>query len=210
MSTPEPATPPPTPPSSTDDAYAARLTRLGGRRWKRVLDVQAPYRWNLRSLEPGFTLDVGCGVGRNLAHLDGNGVGVDPNTAAVAEARRRGLDAFSPEEFAASPHAVEGRFDSLLLAHVLEHLEPGEAAALLATYVPYVRPGGKVIVITPQEAGQRSDATHVAFVDFARADDLVAAAGVRVERHRSFPFPRPVGRYFRHNEFVTVGRTADR
>jgi SAM-dependent methyltransferase len=59
--------------------YAARLDRIGRSRWRKLLNVQAPYRSNLRRLAPGFTLDVGCGVGRNLAHLDGLAVGVDAN-----------------------------------------------------------------------------------------------------------------------------------
>ena len=54
--------------------------------WKRWLDVQAPYRWNLRRLALGFTLDLGCGTGRNLAHLGGHGVGVDPNARIMAVA----------------------------------------------------------------------------------------------------------------------------
>ena len=41
------------------EAYAARLDSLESARWKRWLNVQAPYRWNLRRLRLGFVLDVG-------------------------------------------------------------------------------------------------------------------------------------------------------
>jgi hypothetical protein len=41
--------------------------------------------------------DVGCGLGRNLGHLDGNGVGVDHNAESVAIAQSRGLRAFRNE-----------------------------------------------------------------------------------------------------------------
>ena len=54
--------------------YATRLQTLEQARWKQLLDVQAPYRWNIRRLGLGRTLDVGCRLGRNLAHLDGRGV----------------------------------------------------------------------------------------------------------------------------------------
>ena len=193
-------------PATAAAPYAERLRRLESARWKRLLDVQAPYRRNVRRLAPGRTLDVGCGLGRNLAHLGGNGVGVDHNATAVAECRRRGLVAYTSEEFASAPEAVPGGFDHLVLAHVLEHLAPAEAQRLVHTYLPYLRAGGTVVVITPQEAGQRSDATHLTFVDFAAVRGLCDVLGLRVVTQRSFPLPRPVGRVFKHNEFVTVAR----
>ncbi len=195
------------PGSGTEAAdYADRLARLESVWWKRLLDVQRPYRWNLRRLDPGFTLDVGCGLGRNLGHLAGHGVGVDHNPDSVAIARARGLRAYTPEEFRASPDAAPGSFDSLLCAHVVEHLAAGDAHALLATYLPSVRAGGQVILITPQERGYATDATHVRFVDFDALDALCRELGVNVVRRRSFPFPRPVGRAFPYNEFVVVAR----
>src|SRR5512134_3456178 len=82
--------------------YTERLVRLQRAPWKRWLDVQAPYRWNLRRLRPGFTLEVGCGIGRNLEHLRGHGVGLDHNPHSVAAARAIGLRAFTPEAFRGS------------------------------------------------------------------------------------------------------------
>jgi SAM-dependent methyltransferase len=196
-----------TDPLSTEDAeYADRLARLETVWWKRWLDVQRPYRWNLRRLDPGFTLDVGCGLGRNLSHLGGNGVGVDHNPDSVATARARGLRAFTPDEFARSEYAGDGRFDSLLCAHVVEHLARADAVRLLMPYLASVRRGGKVILITPQERGFRSDPTHVTFTDFDGLDALVNDLGLTQESRRSFPFPRPVGRFFTYNEFVVVAR----
>lgn len=191
-------------PDTRSRAYAERLTRQAP--WKRWLDVQAPYRWNLRRLRLGFTLDLGCGTGRNLAHLGGNGVGVDHNPHSVEQCRARALEAYTPEEFARSPHARPGRFDALLAAHVLEHMELAEASALVGAHLGYVRAGGRIVLITPQEAGFRSDATHVVFVGFAELEGVLAAHGLLRERCYSFPFPRLAGRAFRHNEFVVVGR----
>ena len=189
---------------TTSREYAERLQRREGARWKQILDVQAPYRWNLRRHGPGFTLDLGCGIGRNLAALDG--VGVDHNEAAVEIARSRGLVAFTPPEFRQSEFAVPGRFDTMLLAHVVEHMTHAEASELIGAYVEYVKPGGRVILITPQEAGFRSDPTHVEFADDAACAALLTANGVAVERGYSFPLFRPVGRFLRYNEFVTLGR----
>jgi hypothetical protein len=71
-----------------------------------------------------------------------------------------------------------------------------------------VRPGGKVVLICPQERGYASDATHVRFTDFAGLTDLCRALDLSVTRQYSFPFPRPLGRVFTYNEFVVVARTA--
>ncbi|MFG1805828.1 methyltransferase domain-containing protein [Streptomyces sp. NPDC049040] len=177
--------------------YTARLLA------RRLLPTQAPYRWNLRRLRLGKVLDVGCGVGRNLRHCAPGSVGVDHNAHSVAAARARGLTAYTPEEFAAADFPP-GSFDSLLCAHVLEHLEAAKASALLSTYLPYVRPGGRAVLITPQEAGFASDATHVRFVGFAELTEEARAAGLDVRRAYSFPLPRAAGRLFRHNEFVLV------
>lgn len=191
----------------TDDrAYAERLARAQQATWKRLLDVQRPYRRHLRSLALGRTLELGCGIGRNLEALGALGVGVDHNAAAVELARHRGFVALTPEELWRSPHGVAEGFDALLVAHVLEHMDGGAATALLRQYLELVRPGGRVVVITPQEAGFRSDPTHVELMDFERVAGISERLGLELLRQYSFPFPRPVGKVFKYNEFVTVAR----
>jgi 2-polyprenyl-3-methyl-5-hydroxy-6-metoxy-1,4-benzoquinol methylase len=192
--------------STKDAAYAERLTKHGGVWWKRLVDVQAPYRLHLRALKLGFVLDVGCGIGRNLLNLGGNGVGVDHNEESVRRAVAEGLTAFTPEEFRASPFAREGRFDALLIAHVLEHMLAAEAVALVRGYLPFIRSEGRVVIITPQEVGYRSDPTHVEFVDEVALRELARALALETLATYSYPFPRPVGRVFKYNEFVLLAR----
>lgn len=186
--------------------YADRLSRLEKATWKQRLDVQRPYRWNVRRLHLGRVLDVGCGIGRNLAHLDGNGVGVDHNATAVAVARDRGFQAFTTADFHGTAHARPGAFDSLLLAHVAEHVSHGVAVEIVSEYLPYLRDEGKVVFICPQEKGWSTDDTHVRFVDFDGLGKLCRDLGLHPSRQFSFPFPRPAGRVFPYNEFVVVAR----
>jgi SAM-dependent methyltransferase len=193
----------PSEPSTARAEYADRLVRLGGARWKQLLDVQRPYRWNLRRLELGRTLDVGCGIGRNLAAL-AEGVGVDHNADSVAVARERGLRAWTTEEWPASPDAVPGTFDSLLLAHVLEHMTDAEADDVVRAYLPYLRPAARLVLICPQERGYATDETHVRFVDAAALDRTARSLGFVPTRSFSFPFPRRAGTLFPYNEFVLV------
>src|SRR5439155_4743081 len=189
------------------EQYADRLVRLQTARWKRWLDVQAPFRWNLRRLDPGFTLEIGCGIGRNLLHLRGQSVGVDTNDHCVRAARRRGLTAFTPDEFRDSAeYNRPARFDAILLSHVAEHMAERQVVALLQEYEPLLRPGGTAILISPQEAGFRSDPTHVELMDFARLVRISHRLGFQPERTFSFPFPRSIGRLFTYNEFVVVSR----
>ncbi len=195
-------------PTTEGADYAERLRRLESVWWKRVLDVQAPYRWNIRRRRLGRTLDVGCGIGRNLAYLDPGSVGVDHNATSIEIARSRGLTAYTVDEFGTSEHARPGAFDAILAAHLIEHLPEEQAREVIASYLGYVRPGGTVMFITPQERGYASDATHVRFVGFAEAGQLAADLGLTVRRQYSFPLPRFAGRWFTYNEFNVVSERA--
>jgi SAM-dependent methyltransferase len=185
--------------------YTDRLVRLEQPAWKRVLDVQAPYRWNVRRLfGEREVLDVGCGIGRNLAHLAPHGVGVDHNQHSVDVCRRRGLIAFDTTEFGTTEYARPGRFGGLLAAHLIEHMPRPTAVEVLADYLDFLAPGARVVFICPQERGYATDGTHVAFTDLDGLSDVAGQLGLDVLRRLSFPLPRIAGRVFAYNEFVLV------
>jgi SAM-dependent methyltransferase len=189
-------------------------------RWKRILDVQAPYRWNIRRLLGNReVLDLGCGVGRNLAHLAPNSVGVDHNEHSVQVCRERRLIAFTNAEFGATEHARPGRFGGMLVAHVIEHMTRAEAVQLLAGYMQYLASGARIVLICPQERGfgpqengfaphgggvTSGQMAHVEFADFDALADICTRLGLAVSKRSSFPFPRSVGKVFAYNEFVVV------
>lgn len=184
--------------------YTQRLVMKEAPLWKKILNVQAPYRWNIRRLQPGYTLDVGCGLGRNLIHLNRYGVGIDHNPDSIELARKSGIIAFTPEKFIESKFNKLGHFDSILFAHVAEHMIQQEAVALLRTYLPLLKKGGKVIIICPQEAGYKSDTTHIEFMDFTKLSNINEQLGLSILQKYSFPFPRLLGYLFTYNEFVVV------
>lgn len=189
--------------TSAED-YARRLQAHQQVWWKKALNVQAPYQWNLRRQQLGRTLDVGCGIGRNLETLAPGSVGVDHNAAAVQVARERGVVALTVEEWERSELRQPESFDGILLAHLIEHMDAEAGLALLRDYLPYLRPGGKVFFVSPQERGYASDPTHVWF---STGDDLVELArraGLDAGPWFSFPFPRRLGKVFIYNEFCVL------
>ena len=189
------------------ESYTQRLLRLQNAGWKKYLPVQLPYALHLKRLvASGSTLEVGCGIGRNLQNLGDSAVGVDVDRESVAyvvEALE--LRAFTPEGFFSSTYG-SARFDNLLLSHVLEHVDPSQRTGTVSMYLPNLRHEGRLIVITPQERGYESDSTHVGFFDFRSGAKLAQELGMTIERQYSFPFPRPFGKIFRYNEFVTLLR----
>jgi len=192
--------------STRDRGYTNLLIMKESPWWKKVFDTQAPYRWHLRSLNLGFTLDIGCGLGRNLINLMGNGAGIDHNPHSVEIAKSRGLLAFTPQEFQESAFNKADCFDSILLSHVAEHLMEGEAVKILTAHLSLLKPTGRVVLICPQELGYRSDPTHVQFINFAKLRAIALEAGLAPVREYSFPFPRLFGHVFKHNEFVSICR----
>jgi len=192
-------------PSSTDLGYAQRLQRISSKSWKRY--VPNPYRWLIRRLAVGNVLDIGCGVGRCLGFLEGRAVGVDPNPDAVAMCVAQGYRATTPDEFWAGDTCAS-RFDTVLCAHVVEHLTHADAVAMLAPYVQLLRRGGTLVLVVPQERGHHSDPTHVRLVSADDLHELCRDLGVLPIRTRSFPLPSWMGRWFIYSETIVVASTS--
>lgn len=96
----------------------------------------------------GPVLDVGCNRGEVLLAHRARGLevlGVEPNPVAAAAARARGLDVLEePVETARLPH---GRFGSVLLSQVLEHVH--DPHAVLRRVRPALRSSGRLYVVVP-------------------------------------------------------------
>ena len=107
------------------ESYTQRLVRIQRAGWKSLLPVQLPYSLHLKVLaSSGTTLEIGCGIGRNLRVLGPGAVGIDVDSESVAYVvKTLGLRAFTPKDFFKSTYA-HSKFDNLLLSHVLEHIDP--------------------------------------------------------------------------------------
>jgi 2-polyprenyl-3-methyl-5-hydroxy-6-metoxy-1,4-benzoquinol methylase len=183
--------------------YTSRLIRKQRVWWKHLIDVQAPYRWNLRRLKPGFMLDIGCGIGRNLLHVNGYGVGIDHNEQSIEIAKAYGLQAFTPGEFQKAEFK-DKLYDTFLLAHVAEHMTQAQVVELLKEYIHLLKYSGRLIMICPQEAGYKSDASHVEFMDFQKLRNISRQIELSPLHEYSFPFPRFMGGLFTYNEFISI------
>ena len=170
-------------------------------------------------------LDVGCGEGVFLDLLRSagrNGVGVDASADDLAPARARGLEVVQDDGIAyleRSPAA----FDGVFCAHVIEHLQPEAAVRLITAAHRAIRPGGRLVLITPEIRDLEVlterfwlDLTHVRPYPERLLIQLCAKHGFEVERSGNDPrsargdsLPARVRRFFRSLRFGAHGYRGD-
>jgi SAM-dependent methyltransferase len=104
----------------------------------------------IERLQPRRVLEIGCGQGafgaRLAGRLDYLGVEPDESSYAVAAARiePRGGTVINGSHDAVPPGAT---FDAVFAFEVLEHIDDDKGA--LADWVPFLRPGGHLIMSVP-------------------------------------------------------------
>ncbi|MGH9459054.1 MAG: class I SAM-dependent methyltransferase [Thermoanaerobaculia bacterium] len=163
-----------------------------------VREALAPYVERAEHAAPA--VDVGCGRGEFLALCRDEGIdaiGYDTNERSVADLRARGLRA----EIGAVPECLarhdDGSLGSILATHVVEHLPPGALIELFAQARRALRPGGLLMIETPNaEALAMSgsdfwrDPTHLAPRHAAALTLLAREYGFAVAEVRAVhPFP---------------------
>ncbi len=177
--------------SMADDEY---LDEQRGRRRtaKRLLEV-------VGDRAPGRLLDVGCGHGLLLdeALLDGlRRSGLELSARAVAYARDRLRLPVREVPLEALPSDQDGRWDVVVLADVLEHLE--DPAAALERCHRLLAPGGALLLVTPDPASVAARLAgprwwgylpaHTVLLPRAILRELVASTGLVIAR--DVPFVR--------------------
>jgi O-antigen chain-terminating methyltransferase len=114
-----------------------------------LLDRYSPYAD--RFAAGSRVLDLGCGRGEFLELLKrrgADGLGVDADAEMVAAVKEKGLQAQHGQvhEFL-QQHPEE--FDGIFAAHLIEHLRPEQFTELARLAVRSLRPGGRLILVTP-------------------------------------------------------------
>jgi SAM-dependent methyltransferase len=132
-------------------------------------------------------VDVGSGRGEWLALLRDAGVaasGVDANPAFVEAARERGLDLVHGDAVAHLQALPPDSVDLVTAFHLIEHLDVEKLLALLEAARRALRPGGCVLLETPNPGNLRmaacdfyNDPTHRSPLPTALTEYLVSASG---------------------------------
>lgn len=173
--------------------------------------VRRAYLRSARSQLRGATLDFGCGVGELLARLPSGSMGLEYNQATVEHCRGKGLSVCwydgMDDDWQLSAVPQGRRFESMIVSHVLEHLD--EPAPILRKLLSAGRRLGigRVLVIVPGRAGYRIDSTHRTFIDRAMLADkgVVEGTGFAMQRARYFPGNlRAIGDWFPHHELQVL------
>jgi SAM-dependent methyltransferase len=179
-----------------DAGYASEQLRRSKHPLRRA--IKGFYLRSVLSLVKGPTIDYGCGAGQLLALLPAGSVGLEVNPHLIAAHNRAGL---TVRQWQANdqgfdlPGMETGRYKTLVISHVLEHL-PDPTAALLRLLQACQRLGvERLIAVVPGAKGFASDATHRCFIDarFVAAQGWQQLAGYRLSLQRYFPLPWAAG-----------------
>jgi len=173
--------------------------------------VRRVYLRSAASLLEGPTLDFGCGVGELLAKLPPGSKGLEYNKVTVDYCRSIGLDVDwydgSADDWRMSVIPSGRQFDSMIISHVLEHLDEPRTALrklLLASTSLGIE---RVLVVVPGRAGYRIDDTHITFVDRELLSDAAIVQGTDFERRIARYFPgniQRLGDWLPHHELQVL------
>ncbi|MDD5563510.1 MAG: methyltransferase domain-containing protein [Thermoanaerobaculaceae bacterium] len=145
-------------------------------------------------------LDLGCGRGELLEALRDAGVearGVDADPAMVAACRRLALTVEEDEAIAALRASAPGSLGAVTAIHIVEHLPAAGWMALVEAAAAALRPGGILMIESPNPESLRVgaglfwlDPTHRAPVHPEALAFVVRALGLEVVETRFLhPFP---------------------
>jgi SAM-dependent methyltransferase len=145
-------------------------------------------------------LDLGCGRGELLLLLREAGVeaaGIEGDAAVADASRRRGLDVFEGDVLAVLETLPDTSRGAVTAMHLFEHLEPETLIGVLAEIRRVLRPGGVLIIESPNPNSLRVgaalywvDPTHLRPLMPETLELYLKTGGFEVDRSELLhPFP---------------------
>lgn len=135
-------------------------------------------------------LDIGCGFGQMLIRLREQGFtnisGIDIGNESIEYCTGRGLDVEQIESIGAFAETNQGRYDLIIMSHVLEHIPAKEVIPTLASIKSMLVSGGSFIVMVPN--AQSATGVYWMYEDFTH--HLLFTAGSLLYALRSAGFEK--------------------
>jgi 2-polyprenyl-3-methyl-5-hydroxy-6-metoxy-1,4-benzoquinol methylase len=119
---------------------------------------------------PGRVLDIGSGRGVMLRLMKEAGItayGIDSFEDAVIGCKAKGLDVVYSDALSHLSSLPSASLGGIFCAHVIEHMQPAQAIELIRESFRVLKPGARIVIITPNPKDLRTgerfwlDVTHV-------------------------------------------------
>jgi 2-polyprenyl-3-methyl-5-hydroxy-6-metoxy-1,4-benzoquinol methylase len=132
-------------------------------------------------------LDIGCGFGSFIDAAKKKGYtnikGIDTSSEQVAIAHQLGLNEVEQADVFSYLQSCSNQFDTITALDVIEHFTKDEAVSVLRAVFTALKPGGKLIIRTPNADAPLStvylygDFTHELYLNASSAHQLLATCG---------------------------------
>jgi ubiquinone/menaquinone biosynthesis C-methylase UbiE len=119
---------------------------------------------------PGKVLEIGSGRGVMLRLMKNAGItayGLDSFEEAVNDCKGKGLDVVHSDALSHLATLPAASLGGIFCAHVIEHMQPAQAIELIKESYRVLKPGARIVIITPNPKDLRTserfwlDVTHV-------------------------------------------------